>query len=713
MKRHIILTTIAALSLLTGCIPTIDEPKEVDNPATISGEWVFSEVNTGDGWTQLDIDKVYEFDGSGEYVVKDLERPEGVEKVTFSNGCVSAEASWYKLKDVTWWPVRITNWGVYKFGSLDGGLKRITESDTLIEFERSDGTGIKLKLEKVVKFEAPQDPTPEEPEPEDPNKINGTVLMEGYDLVGLISESTTGRGIPGVVVSDGYDCVATDANGVYQLKSNSLTRLIYYSTPAEYKIETSASPSVPVFYKSVKPNGTVQRNDFTLTPLAGGKENQWIFVGIGDPQCATTSNASRYTSETIPDIKNTLSGKKSVYAMTLGDITFDSANMWPNMKASMASVSNGADYIPFFQTLGNHDHDSRKDDTSDDAMDDYNATSTFVSYYGPTDYSFNRGDVHVIAMDDIIVSSKKTSSKSNGYTWSYSGGFTDAQYKWLQKDISLVKDKANKMVFICCHIQFRNSTSYKNVQNVLTLLQQFKEAHIMIGHTHYTQNFVYPSSRKALGGLPIYEHIHGAACGAWWTSSSSSTVTGEPNGYTWYEIDGAHIKDWHFKGTRRDNDFQFRVFDGNEIYYQSGYPLNWYTASQKIGSYTFTVKGNTNLKGCFVAQVFNDDDTYWTVEMYRKSTGVKIGTFTRLANGTCTNIAMSANYYNKRGKTSDSYCSTTASHYWYYKPASGNPASETDWEVVVKQKLPGNSAEHTFKCSKLTVEADFDKDFWF
>ena len=156
------------------------------------------------------------------------------------------------------------------------------------------------------------------------------------------------------------------------------------------------------------------------------------------------------------------------------------------------------------------------------------------------------------------------------------------------------------------------------------------------------------------------------------------------------------------------------MFDGNDIYYQSkSYPLNWYTASQKAGSGSITVKGSANLRYCFVAQVFNDDDTYWTVELRRKSTGEKIGSFKRLANKTCTNIAATAYYFNAKGKNSDSYSSVTASHYWYYLPSSKAPANESDWEVVATQKIPGGEVTHSYKCSHLTVESDFNKEFYF
>ncbi len=704
MRRLFILFAIVFVSLLCSC-----EKEETFVPATISGDWVFSAANTGTEWKALQVKSILVFDGSGTYTISNLKAE--LPGVYYEDGKLDVER-----EDFVSHPDKVytaqNSSSKYRFSSVKGDFELVESSNTEMQFKFiSEDTAIRgYKLSKVTAYNVHIEPE----EPIDPDKpsINGTALTEGNDLVGLVFDSTTGKGIAGVVVSDGYDCVATDANGVYQFKSNSLSRVVYISTPAEYKVPVVTSPSVPVFYKEIKPDGSVIRTDFKLVPLPEGKETKWIFVGIGDPQCATSSNASRYSNETIPDIKKATANEKSVYAMTLGDIVFDSTDMWPSMKASMASVYNGAWYIPFFQCIGNHDHDSLKEDTTDNAKDDYNATSTFVSTYGPTDYSFNRGDVHVIAMDDIIVTSKKSSSKSNKFTWSYNAGFTAKQVDWLKKDLELVENKAEKMVFICCHIPFKAATS-NYYPTVLSLLAEFKEVHLMIGHTHYTQNYIYTNSRKGKGGLPFYEHIHGSACGAWWTSSCSSTVSGEPSGYTIYYINGAHIDDWLFKGTRRDADFQLRVFNGNDIYHQEKYPLNWYTSSQKIGTLDFVVKGNSALKNCFVAQVFNDDDTNWKVELVKKSTGAKIGDFKRIANGGCSNIAMSSHYYNVKGKTSDSYRSWTASHYWYYKPASGNPANETDWEVVATQTLPGNTASHVYKCSKLTVQSEFEKEFYF
>ncbi|MBO4671449.1 MAG: calcineurin-like phosphoesterase C-terminal domain-containing protein [Bacteroidales bacterium] len=569
------------------------------------------------------------------------------------------------------------------------------------------------------------------------SSINGTTILGSSDTAGLITDSTTGLGIPGVPVSDGYSFTVTDANGVYQMQRNPLSRKIYYTTPAAYEINLDSTNHYPEFFTPGIINSETGRirADFTLTPLAT-PETQFTLLCVGDPQCYRDSEASRYEAETIVDIQETANKPQysNVYVMTLGDITFDSYNMWDRMKTTMSNVteSNGR-YIPFFQTIGNHDHDSTVNPASNRYESDYNATMKYTKTFGPTDYSFDRGNAHIVSMDNVMVKSLKTTTKPNGRSWEYDGGLTNEQYNWLLDDLSHVDNISEKIGIFCFHIPFRGSgklggaSVYKNYNyaNVLQQMSRFKEAHLMIGHTHYQQNWIHNSKDSngnykyaGTGGLPHYEHIHGAACGAWWQASCSSTKTGEPSGYTIYEIDGAHIKDWLFKGTRRDPDFQLRVYDGNDIYYATkSYSLNWYTISQSAGADVITVYGATELQYCFVAQLFDDSQGGdWTVKMYRKSTGEEIGTFEHLPDKSCTNVAIVSYWFNVKGKNSDAWSNNTASHYWYYKPdgvETYDPSSETDWEVRATHNIPGGNVSHTFTCSEITREADFAKEFYF
>lgn len=96
-------------------------------------------------------------------------------------------------------------------------------------------------------------------------EVNGTQLDGNTTLYGLVTD-TSGNPVPGVVVSDGYGCVTTDANGVYQMERYKKARFVHYSTPAGYAVNTSAD-NYPLFYAEIVHKNIADRHDFVLTPL--------------------------------------------------------------------------------------------------------------------------------------------------------------------------------------------------------------------------------------------------------------------------------------------------------------------------------------------------------------------------------------------------------------------------------------------------------------
>ena len=282
------------------------------------------------------------------------------------------------------------------------------------------------------------------------NVINGTSIEEGNNLVGLVSDSSTGKGIEGVAVSDGYSVVKTDKNGVYQFESNRYARYVFISIPSEYKVPMDKNMK-PAFYKNGISRNTTNRNDFILDPLTENEDN-FTLIAIGDPQVKTSAHISRYKNETIADIRSTLNVNQAkgrytkAYAVTLGDIVHDTPNLWDAMVETMQNVKIGSDYLPVFQCIGNHDHNAK-------ASSDLSATTEYVDHYGPTDYSFNRGKVHVVVMDNIVCTT------TNGSTWTYDAGFSKSQYNWLKADLDAVRNKADMMVILCCHIPFRGGSN--------------------------------------------------------------------------------------------------------------------------------------------------------------------------------------------------------------------------------------------------------------
>ena len=61
-----------------------------------------------------------------------------------------------------------------------------------------------------------------------------------------------GTGVPGVVVTDGIDCVLTDQQGQYTLPPNRDVRFIYLSTPSGYLPKTLKSDDDAVFDKEIR-----------------------------------------------------------------------------------------------------------------------------------------------------------------------------------------------------------------------------------------------------------------------------------------------------------------------------------------------------------------------------------------------------------------------------------------------------------------------------
>ena len=90
------------------------------------------------------------------------------------------------------------------------------------------------------------------------------------DIYGVVTDNQGNR-LQGIVVSDGYTCTATDENGVYQLTAGEFSYHVYLSIPAAY--EVPVSEGLPCFWQKLTEGR--KRYDFTLTPLAGGAENEF------------------------------------------------------------------------------------------------------------------------------------------------------------------------------------------------------------------------------------------------------------------------------------------------------------------------------------------------------------------------------------------------------------------------------------------------------
>ena len=438
-----------------------------------------------------------------------------------------------------------------------------------------------------------------------------------YPTVKGYVKDTNGNPISGVAVSDGFSVTATNSNGYYEIDNVSKdTRYIYISLPAEYKVPTNEFGQ-PCFYKSYPEGG--DRYDFTLTPLEGGKEKKFALFTFADPQVSKASALSRLNTEAIPAIYNHGKALEAegihCYGITLGDIisNSDSNNTGPmrdDMRDAFSITKTG---MPVFQVMGNHDNtfcNSNLPLFVDERNSHFElkAQREHEEMFGPVNYSFNRGDVHIIGMRDIVYN-KATSGSG------YSTGFLASQYEWLKQDLALVPK--DKMVVLCVHIQLFNGTS-NYTQEVLSLLDQYKEAHILSGHIHRQQLYE-PSVRGS--SHKVYEHNTNAVCGSWWSANISGD--GTPNGYNVFIGEGNTFSDWYYMGFNEGmntRSHQMRLYRGNAV---TGGPIEGSNSYGVKGYYAFNFADDVLL-----ANVYNADSK-WKIEVYEDD--VYSGDMTKVA----------------------------------------------------------------------------------
>ena len=431
-------------------------------------------------------------------------------------------------------------------------------------------------------------------------------LNSSSKALGYVKD-TYGNPIQGVPVTDGFTIVTTDAEGYYCIDNVSTDAwFIYYSTPAEYEVAINEHGQ-PCFWKDYEPGLT--RYDFTLKPLASGKESEFALFTYGDPQVYSDNNLKRFLNEAVPGIKAHASTFSiPVYGIGLGDVVFNTDNymvshQMPKMRDGFSVSSVG---MPVFQTFGNHDHtefNAQNPLTVDSRNSNVNrkARRHFEAVFGPADYSFNRGDVHIIGIKNVQYSSATTSGTNN-----YHGGFTDKQYEWLKQDLALVPK--DKHIIICFHIPLYDCkdktipelNTHTNISNVMDLLGQYENVSIMSGHVHTQRNYKHSNG--------IWEYNAVAVSGAWWRCCISAD--GVPNGFNVYIMHENKMKDSYIYGytaSSSSRNHQMRLYRGNAV---TGAEISGENKNGTAGYYGFNYGDDVIL-----ANVYNGS-SLWTVSVY-------------------------------------------------------------------------------------------------
>lgn len=364
-----------------------------------------------------------------------------------------------------------------------------------------------------------------------------------------------GKPLAGVVVSDGFQVVQTDRNGMYQMKSDKIYNYVFISVPSGY--EVASRGVLPLFHKQLtKVPEVCERVDFAVFETSDQTNHTMLY--FGDMHMARRTNDRNqfktFTSEVNAYMK-AHAGEK-VYAITLGDMTWD--QYWYNNLYSFDEYLedvNAIQGLQIFHTIGNHDHDMN-------ATGDFDTAIRFRQVVCPSYYSFNVGKIHYVILDNIkCTNDVAATTTADGDHRSYKETLVPEVCNWLRKDLSFVD--AGTPVVVCMHAPMYGKQGLANTTNaseLATILSGY-DATIVSGHTHV----VYNVNKNA----NLREYNSGAVCAAWWWPGKyyptlNLSTDGAPAGYRITSVRGKEQKSL-FKAIGRSEDYQFRAYDRNTI----------------------------------------------------------------------------------------------------------------------------------------------------
>ena len=375
-----------------------------------------------------------------------------------------------------------------------------------------------------------------------------------------------GKPIQDVKVTDGFKFVRTNHRGAYEIDVHDDAQFVYLTIPAGY--EAPEWHGAPLFYRELVREGKGQTADFNLV-RTGLDETRHMFVVWADVQV--------YEEQEIDFVRQAAADAAQVadeagvpaFGVSCGDIAGD---WWSGMTVDIQKATAEAGF-PFFTLMGNHDYRG-------DAKTNEESKKFYTDLFGPTYYSFDKGKVHYIVMDDVF-----------NYTRHYIGYMDKHQLEWIKNDLADVAE--GSLVVLFCHIPTysweavegrwkdeRFNDILTNRQALYDILKPYN-AHICSAHKHFAENYEIAPN--------LMEHNHAPLSGLFWQAMLASD--GVPWGYYVYEVDGSDLK-WYFKPVGLSKDHQF---------------------------YAYRVGEDPEKRDCIVANVWNYDSK-WKVEWSENGT---------------------------------------------------------------------------------------------
>lgn len=372
----------------------------------------------------------------------------------------------------------------------------------------------------------------------------GTVYL---DINGNGNRDPGEKGIEGVKVSNGEDVVKTNAQGQYTIDLPPESTL-FISKPANYSLPLNAV-KLPQFYYHYYPEGTPEvaiwkwpviestgplpdAIDFAL--LEGRVPDTFKAMGFADPQTTTDEELDMLRKDVIDALFG--NPHQTEFGLVAGDVLNDNLALYDRHNRLMAQIG-----IPIWNVPGNHD-------LNQESPNYEYATQTFKSIFGPDYYSFDYGQVHFLALNNV-------GFKGRGK--GYEGHIDARQMKWIENDLQDVP--SDRLIMIITHIPlityannrtFPSSINTTNFDELLRILGRFQYIYTIAGHDTSNSWKVKVDHQHGWYGAPFIAHTLAETRGSGWQKGPrdergvrpATMQDGNPNGYYVFYFDGHEVK---------------------------------------------------------------------------------------------------------------------------------------------------------------------------
>ena len=411
------------------------------------------------------------------------------------------------------------------------------------------------------------------------------------------------QGIGGVAASNGVEVTLTDASGRYTLPASD-DMIIFVNIPRGYQIlvdglmlargyyihKPLGSPDEDFIFPGVAPTGPLP--DSVDFPLVRHQEPEAFSVIVfGDPQPYSLEQVDFFRRDvidplTVPNLTGPAGNiHGAIFGISLGDLVGDQLELFGPLNEAQAMLG-----VPWYNIYGNHDMNFMAGQSEATKHDpDRYAAETFKRVYGPTDYAFQYGRVHFIALDNVIYQGFSGFRGESSFwpggrvpsTGNYRGGLREHQLRFVENYLRHVP--TDDLVVLCFHIpiEMDGPGVHRTPEHadLFRILSTHPHTFSMSGHTHFQQHWFFGAEHgydpKAHGhasnqhnarepgrfAAPVHHHLNAVtASGSWYNGMldevgvpHTTMRCGAPNGYTLVHFDGNRYSS-EFRAARRPAD---------------------------------------------------------------------------------------------------------------------------------------------------------------